>query len=102
MTVGITILKLQSPRPTVLDTAASTSQDCQNTRLSTTMSIQCVMHGWALQELVLVRLSCLARVQDEKEYLQLRTSWDALKARERTILTDHFLADGIQDLGFGA
>ena len=76
------------------------------------MPFSCIMHLWqdlrdfhpapkaaagSLQDLVLVRLSCLARVQDEKEYLQLRTSWDALKARERSVLTDHFLADGIQD-----
>jgi len=52
------------------------------------------------EDLVLVRLSCLARVQDEKDYLQLRTSWDALKARERTALIDHFLADGIQEQAF--
>ena len=45
---------------------------------------------------MLVRLSCLARVQEEKDYLQLRAAWDALKARERAALTDHFLADGIQ------
>ena len=34
------------------------------------------------QDLVLTRLSCLARAQDEKDYLLLRTSWDALKARD--------------------
>ena len=45
---------------------------------------------------MLVRLSCLARVQEEKDYLQLRAAWDALKARERSALTDHFLADGIE------
>lgn len=35
-----------------------------------------------MQDLVLTRLSCLARAQDEKDYLLLRTSWDALKARD--------------------
>ena len=45
---------------------------------------------------MLVRLCCLARVQEEKDYLQLRAAWDALKARERAALTDHFLADGIE------
>ncbi|CAJ1355387.1 unnamed protein product, partial [Effrenium voratum] len=52
------------------------------------------------EDLVLTRLSCLARVQDEKDYLLLRTSWDALKARERLALTDHFLADGIKEQAF--
>ncbi|CAE7748593.1 KCNH5, partial [Symbiodinium pilosum] len=54
----------------------------------------------SVEDLVLVRLSCLARVQDEKDYLQLRASWDALKARERAVLTEHFLADGIQEQAF--
>ncbi|CAK9081206.1 unnamed protein product [Durusdinium trenchii] len=55
---------------------------------------------YSAEDLVLTRLSCLARAQDEKDYLLLRTSWDALKARERLALTDHFLADGIQDQAF--
>jgi len=55
---------------------------------------------YSAEDLVLTRLSCLARAQDEKDYLLLRTSWDALKARERMALTDHFLADGIQDQAF--
>jgi len=32
--------------------------------------------------------------------LQLRAAWDALKARERAALTDHFLADGIEEQAF--
>lgn len=55
---------------------------------------------YSAEDLVLIRLSCLARAQDEKDYLMLRTSWDALKARERVALTDHFLADGIQEQAF--
>eukprot|EP00439_Symbiodinium_sp_Y106_P020907 s1896_g2.t1 len=41
-----------------------------------------------------------SRVQEEKDYLQLRAAWDALKARERAALTDHFLADGIEEQAF--
>lgn len=55
---------------------------------------------YSAEDLVLIRLSCLARAQDEKDYLLLRTSWDALKARERMALMDHFLADGIQEQAF--
>jgi len=58
------------------------------------------LNFFTAEDLVLVRLSCLARVQEEKDYLQLRAAWDALKARERAALTDHFLADGIEEQAF--
>lgn len=48
------------------------------------------------QDLVLVRLACLARVQDQKDYESLRLAWKALGDREQISLTDHFLADGIE------
>eukprot|EP00439_Symbiodinium_sp_Y106_P007475 s808_g1.t1 len=45
-------------------------------------------------------MACLARVTDDSGYIQLRSSWDALGFRERSILTEHFLADGISDRAF--
>ena len=47
---------------------------------------------------MLVRLACLARVQDQKDYESLRLAWKALGDREKISLTDHFLADGIEVL----
>ncbi|CAE7384136.1 unnamed protein product, partial [Symbiodinium pilosum] len=52
------------------------------------------------EDLVLVRMACLARITDEQSYVSLRSSWDALGYRERNILTEHFLADGISDRAF--
>ncbi|CAJ1421769.1 unnamed protein product [Effrenium voratum] len=52
------------------------------------------------EDLVLVRLACLARVQDQKGYELLRRAWHELGLRERRSLTDHFLADGIQEQAF--
>ena len=52
------------------------------------------------EDLVLVRLACLARVQDQKGYESLRFAWLALGTRERSSLTDHFLADGIEERAF--
>ncbi|OLP95509.1 hypothetical protein AK812_SmicGene22362 [Symbiodinium microadriaticum] len=49
------------------------------------------------EDMVLVRLACLARIQDDRGYQTLKNSWQALGARERTSLTDHFLADGIEE-----
>lgn len=36
-------------------------------------------------------------LQDQKGYESLRFAWLALGTRERSSLTDHFLADGIED-----
>ena len=52
------------------------------------------------QDLALVRLACLARVQDPKAYVQLRAAWDGLGVRERDLLMDHFLADGMEQRAF--
>lgn len=52
------------------------------------------------EDLVLVRLACLGRVQDQKGYESLRLAWLALGERERSSLTDHFLADGIKEQAF--
>ncbi|CAE7656177.1 HCN4 [Symbiodinium sp. CCMP2456] len=49
------------------------------------------------EDMVLIRLACLARIQDDRGYQALKHSWAALGARERTSLTDHFLADGIEE-----
>ncbi|CAE7313802.1 Cnga3, partial [Symbiodinium natans] len=48
------------------------------------------------EDMVLIRLACLARIQDDGGYQALKNSWHALGARERMSLTDHFLADGIE------
>ena len=37
-------------------------------------------------------------LQDQKGYESLRFAWLSLGTRERSSLTDHFLADGIEDL----
>mmetsp|Transcript_40421 Transcript_40421/g.90546 ORF Transcript_40421/g.90546 Transcript_40421/m.90546 type:complete len:253 (+) Transcript_40421:1-759(+) len=52
------------------------------------------------EDLVLVRLACLARVEDRNAYRQLQEAWHTLGANEQTILQQHFLADGIEDLAF--
>mmetsp|Transcript_57274 Transcript_57274/g.133948 ORF Transcript_57274/g.133948 Transcript_57274/m.133948 type:complete len:1188 (+) Transcript_57274:58-3621(+) len=52
------------------------------------------------EDLVLVRIACLARITDQKGYVGLRASWDSLGHRERNTLTDHFLADGIEDRAY--
>eukprot|EP00913_Durusdinium_trenchii_P032811 g30716.t1 len=49
------------------------------------------------EDLVLMRLACLSRVQDVKSYKDLRRAWDSLGAREQTILVDHFLCDGLEE-----
>eukprot|EP00930_Biecheleria_cincta_P082016 TRINITY_DN7154_c1_g1_i7.p1 TRINITY_DN7154_c1_g1~~TRINITY_DN7154_c1_g1_i7.p1 ORF type:complete len:593 (-),score=84.22 TRINITY_DN7154_c1_g1_i7:86-1633(-) len=51
-------------------------------------------------DLVLVRVACLARVQDEQSYFALRTAWDALYASEKDSLRNHFLADGTRSTAF--
>eukprot|EP00930_Biecheleria_cincta_P082015 TRINITY_DN7154_c1_g1_i6.p1 TRINITY_DN7154_c1_g1~~TRINITY_DN7154_c1_g1_i6.p1 ORF type:complete len:1175 (-),score=177.85 TRINITY_DN7154_c1_g1_i6:63-3554(-) len=51
-------------------------------------------------DLVLVRMACLARVQDEQSYLALWAAWDALDTSEKNSLRDHFLADGIHSKAF--
>lgn len=52
------------------------------------------------EDLVLVRLACLARVEDRNAYRQLQEAWHTLGANERTTLLQHFLADGIEDMAF--
>ncbi|CAK9045200.1 Uncharacterized protein SCF082_LOCUS25562 [Durusdinium trenchii] len=52
------------------------------------------------EDFALVRLACVARVQDSNSYVQLRAAWDGLGIRERDLLMDHFLADGIDQRAF--
>eukprot|EP00438_Fugacium_kawagutii_P003373 Skav228254 [mRNA] locus=scaffold3112:264241:268087:+ [translate_table: standard] len=52
------------------------------------------------EDLVLVRLACLSRLQDASQYGALRGSWDVLGTFQKTVLTNHFLADGIQTRAF--
>jgi len=52
------------------------------------------------EDFALVRLACLARVQDAKAYVQLRSAWEGLSVRERDLLLDHFLADGIEQRAY--
>lgn len=49
------------------------------------------------EDLALMRLACLSRVQDVKGYKDLRRAWDSLGSREQAILVDHFLCDGLED-----
>ena len=52
------------------------------------------------EDMVLLRLACLSRLQDNSQYINLKNAWFGLGVREREILTDHFLADGIQEPGW--
>eukprot|EP00931_Biecheleriopsis_adriatica_P036359 TRINITY_DN20949_c0_g1_i1.p1 TRINITY_DN20949_c0_g1~~TRINITY_DN20949_c0_g1_i1.p1 ORF type:complete len:1323 (-),score=258.84 TRINITY_DN20949_c0_g1_i1:57-3953(-) len=52
------------------------------------------------EDVALARLACLARVQDESGFRQIRYSWELLGLRERHVLERHFLADGIEDQAF--
>jgi len=52
------------------------------------------------EELVLIRLACLARVEDRSAYRQLEECWAALGSGERSTLLHHFLADGIEETAF--
>eukprot|EP00930_Biecheleria_cincta_P076346 TRINITY_DN6355_c0_g1_i1.p1 TRINITY_DN6355_c0_g1~~TRINITY_DN6355_c0_g1_i1.p1 ORF type:complete len:1200 (-),score=178.89 TRINITY_DN6355_c0_g1_i1:72-3671(-) len=47
------------------------------------------------EDMVLVRMACLARVRDETDFQRLRFSWELLAQSDRQVLADNFLADGI-------
>lgn len=51
------------------------------------------------EQLAIARLACLVRVSLEDRET-MHQSWNRLTMRERTILTDHFLSDGIRDGAF--
>ncbi|CAJ1395704.1 unnamed protein product, partial [Effrenium voratum] len=48
------------------------------------------------EDLALVRLACLSRVQDNDGYIDLRSAWTTLGRKEKAALINHLLADGIQ------
>eukprot|EP00930_Biecheleria_cincta_P035260 TRINITY_DN24259_c0_g1_i1.p1 TRINITY_DN24259_c0_g1~~TRINITY_DN24259_c0_g1_i1.p1 ORF type:complete len:337 (+),score=55.38 TRINITY_DN24259_c0_g1_i1:187-1197(+) len=52
------------------------------------------------EDLVLTRLACLGRVQNESGFRALRTAWDRLSSSARQVLVKHFLADGITEQAF--
>lgn len=53
------------------------------------------------EDLVLVRISCLMRIHPENNcFGQLVTAWNRLGEAEKMTLTDHFLADGIDEVAF--
>ena len=52
------------------------------------------------EDLVLVRLACLSRLQDASGYKALRGSWDVLGSFQKDVLIHHFLADGIETRAF--
>lgn len=52
------------------------------------------------EDLVLVRLACLSRLQDASGYTALRGSWDVLGSFQKDVLIHHFLADGIETRAF--
>eukprot|EP00438_Fugacium_kawagutii_P001773 Skav227150 [mRNA] locus=scaffold133:654696:659315:+ [translate_table: standard] len=49
------------------------------------------------EDLALMRLACLGRIQDVKGYKELRRAWDSLGSREQVVLVDHFLCDGLEE-----
>ncbi|CAK9084005.1 Potassium voltage-gated channel protein eag (Ether-a-go-go protein) [Durusdinium trenchii] len=50
------------------------------------------------EDLVLIRLAFLMRVQtDDNCYEELKTAWNRLGDQEKRALTNHFLADGIEE-----
>ncbi|CAK9028889.1 Potassium voltage-gated channel subfamily H member 5 (Ether-a-go-go potassium channel 2) (rEAG2) (Voltage-gated potassium channel subunit Kv10.2) [Durusdinium trenchii] len=52
------------------------------------------------EDLVLIRLACLCRLQDAKAHELLKVSWNSLGQFQKKVLTDHFLADGIETQAF--
>jgi len=52
------------------------------------------------EDLVLVRLSCLSRLQDRDSYAALRRAWCTCSQRARMRLMSHFLADGMSQRAF--
>eukprot|EP00930_Biecheleria_cincta_P034213 TRINITY_DN23661_c0_g1_i1.p1 TRINITY_DN23661_c0_g1~~TRINITY_DN23661_c0_g1_i1.p1 ORF type:complete len:1192 (-),score=165.37 TRINITY_DN23661_c0_g1_i1:274-3816(-) len=51
-------------------------------------------------DLVLIRLACLSRVQDEAAFMEIQDTWNGLSRNKREILMNHFLADGITHRAF--
>lgn len=47
------------------------------------------------EDLALVRLACLSRVQGAQSFLHLQTAWSGLSNKQRGALVSHLLADGI-------
>ncbi|CAE7740577.1 eag [Symbiodinium sp. CCMP2456] len=52
------------------------------------------------EDLALVRLACLSRLQDRDGYVALRRAWCTCSQRARMRLMSHFLADGMSDRAF--
>lgn len=53
------------------------------------------------EDLVLIRIACLMRIHPENNcFNQLVTTWNRLGEAEKQTLTDHFLADGIDEVAF--
>ncbi|CAE8701176.1 unnamed protein product [Polarella glacialis] len=52
------------------------------------------------EDLALVRLACLARIQDAKGFKHLRAAWTPLGTREREMLIKHFVAGGITERAY--
>eukprot|EP00438_Fugacium_kawagutii_P004331 Skav220063 [mRNA] locus=scaffold1709:139383:161802:- [translate_table: standard] len=55
------------------------------------------------EDLVLIRIACLMRIHpesQENDVHMLMTAWHRLGEAERQTLTDHFLADGIDEVAF--
>lgn len=53
------------------------------------------------EDLVLIRVACLMRIHPENNcFNQLVTAWNRLGEAEKQTLTDHFLADGIDEVAF--
>ena len=48
------------------------------------------------EDLALLRLACLARVQDQRGYQRMCSAWELLDVSSRRVLVDSLLADGIE------
>jgi len=48
------------------------------------------------EDLALLRLACLCRVSDARSFEELSRDWAELTAHDQDVLTQHFLASGIQ------
>ncbi|CAE8588037.1 unnamed protein product [Polarella glacialis] len=61
---------------------------------------QLVLPNSTAEDLALVRLACLARIQDAKGFKHLHAAWTPLGTRERDMLIKHFVAGGIAERAY--
>jgi len=54
----------------------------------------------SLEDLAFARILCINRVLDMRELVPVQHAWGMLSASDKSILTEHFLADGISEKAF--